>query len=178
MCSVVWCVKKHHALAPTNQPHTTETPGTFDGQLVLCWSDNCQALQLLGAVFLVTQYRCPLPRDIPCDLLDSFVWFARYCIDCHVSTLSCLFSFRGAPCPLCMCYRSIPRYISSISIRPYTELSSLHRTLHRVAFVFLQLDSFPDSYDTFQTLFRPRRPASRLSPSLRPYVRTTSDPAA
>ena len=133
---------------------------------------------MLGAVFLVTRYGCPLPRDIPCDLLDSFAWFARYCIDCHVSTLSCLFSFRGAPCPLCMCYRSIPRYISSISIRPYTELSSLHRTLHRVAFVFLQLDSFPDSYDTFQTLFRPRRPASRLSPSLRPYVRTTSDPAA
>ena len=124
---------------------------------------------MLGAVFLVTRYGRPLPRDIPCDLLDSFVWFARYCIDCHVSTLSCLFSFRGAPCPLYVRYRSIPRYISSISIRPYTVLSSLHRTLLRVAFLFLQLDSLPDSFPTsspgFQTL---------VLTSLRPHVLRSS----
>ena len=124
---------------------------------------------MLGAVFLVTQYRCPLPRDIPCDVLDSFVWFAGYCIDCHVITLSCLFSFRGAPCPLYMSYRLIPRYITTFGIRPFTDRFILTPYLTpRGILLPTVTDSLFQTHTLFQTLSRPRRSVTRLS--RRPYV--------
>ena len=95
------------------------------------------------------------------------------CVTVHIPFLSsillCLFLFRGAPCPLYMSYRLIPRYITTFGIRPFTDRFILTPYLTpRGILLPTVTDSLFQTHTLFQTLSRPRRSVTRLS--RRPYV--------